>query len=65
MQCKHCFCSFKLTKHHKDKDVCLDCSGITDDLSIDDDDPDLQIDIWNIKHPGGKTQVEFLEEYED
>jgi hypothetical protein len=52
-----------LTKYTEEKDVCLDCSGIIDDLSYNDE--DFQYDLWTIKHPGGKTQVEFLDEYQD
>lgn len=48
---------------HVERDVCLSCSGLADDLSIEDS--DLQMDIWQINHPGGKTKVSFLEEYEE
>lgn len=62
MICRHCGCSFRLTKFHKDKSACIDCDGITDDFSIDD--AELQIDIWKLKNPSGKTQALILEEPE-
>jgi hypothetical protein len=60
MICKHCGCSFRLTKLHVDKSACVDCSGIVDDFSIDDE--ELQIDFWRLKNPSGKTQTFITDE---
>jgi hypothetical protein len=63
MLCKHCGCSFRLTKFHKDKQSCLDCDGITDDLTIDD--AELQIDVWKLKNPSGRTPACIVEDFEE
>lgn len=62
MLCIHCGTSYRLTKLHIDKASCLDCSGVTDDLQIDDS--ELQVDLWRLKNPSGKTAA-FIEDDND
>lgn len=64
MHCRYCNSSYRLTKWHNDKNACPDCDGITDNLNIDD--AEIQLDIWNLKHPTGKTEAVFeYDEYTD
>lgn len=57
MNCRYCGTAFKLTKFHVEVSTCLDCSGITDDLSIDDE--ELKVEIWNLRNPTGKIKAIF------
>ena len=64
MECKYCGLAYRLTQHHKDKNACPDCDGITDDLTIDDE--EIKVDAWCLKHPSGKTSPVFeYDEYTD
>ena len=54
MNCKYCGCSFKLTKLNTDAAACLECSGVVDDMSIEDE--EIRIDIWKMQNPSGKTR---------
>jgi hypothetical protein len=63
MQCKHCGCSFRLTKLHTDKSMCIDCSGIVDDFSFDDS--EIQVDLWRMRNPSGKTQAYIYDSNDD
>ena len=57
MKCRFCGEMYKLTVFHKDTTACLDCSGVTEDMSIEDD--EMKIDLWVLKHPSGKTTPVF------
>lgn len=62
MNCRYCNESFRLTKLHVEPNVCLECSGVVDDLNIDDE--EIKIDIANIKNPTGRTKPVFDDELE-
>lgn len=62
MNCRYCGESFRLTKLHVEPSVCLECSGVVDDLNIDDE--EVKIDIANIKNPTGRTKPVFDDELE-
>ena len=55
MKCILCDNSFKLSKLQVSSNVCLDCSGVTDDLDVPDE--ELKIDLWIARNPSGKTPV--------
>lgn len=57
MKCRFCGETFRLTKYHKDQASCPDCSGITDDFTINDE--EMKIDILHLKNPSGRTQPVF------
>lgn len=64
MRCIYCESSFKLTKFTKNKNVCSACDGTVDDLSIDDEELSVEVEI--LRNPSGKTQPKFFDEsYED
>lgn len=55
MLCKYCHCTFKLSKWQQDNNTCLNCSGVLDDLSIEDEELDVELQI--IANPSGKTKT--------
>jgi hypothetical protein len=57
MNCKYCDCAFRPTKLNIDPSVCLECSGVVDDLSENDD--EFKIDAWKLRNPSGKTYPVF------
>lgn len=63
MRCVYCECTFKLTKFTKTSNVCPECEGVTDDLSIPDE--ELVTEIQILKNPSGKTKVTKYDDYYD
>jgi len=63
MNCKYCGAKFKLSTLHVDPNMCLDCSGVADDLSISDD--EIAIDVWQLSNPCGRTRPKFDEQESD
>lgn len=61
MLCVYCGETFKLSTFCKDKNVCPECSGEVDDMSIPDE--ELNIVLFALRNPGGRTKAHF--EFED
>lgn len=59
MICKYCYRKFKLSKFATDPSSCLDCSGVSDDLDIDD--AELSLELALITNPTGKTKVSTVD----
>jgi hypothetical protein len=60
MKCRYCGDSFKLSPLNKDSSTCLECSGVVDDFSVEDE--ELKIDLQQLKNPSGRTQPVIYDE---
>lgn len=60
MKCIYCSGNFKLTKFTKNNNICPECDGTLDDFTIPDS--ELQIEIFALQNPSGKTKPEYIDE---
>jgi hypothetical protein len=63
MKCVYCQCVFKLNSFTKSSNVCPECDGTLDDLTIPDS--ELQIEILSLRNPTGRTKPEYIDEDEE
>lgn len=63
MKCIFCESTFRVTKFTKDKNICPECDGTLDDLSLEDEEVSLEVKI--LQNPSGRTRPIFVDEIEE
>lgn len=62
MKCIYCESTFKLTKYTKNSNICPECDGTVDNLSIPDE--EVSVEAMLLINPSGRTRPVYNEEEE-